>query len=93
MKHPDIFMINAAADEIELDSHELAQRLQTARGYSDDMIVSCKHKLMQQLSYKCAYIRIPVGYPEENVLLFDFAQINSRNLYKNLHHLVNIVKG
>ena len=85
MKHPDIFMINAAADEIELDSHELAQRLQPARGYSDDMIVSCKHKLMQQLSYKCAYIRIPVGYPEENVLLFDFAQINSRNLYKNLH--------
>lgn len=78
-------MICADADEIELDKAELARRLHTARGYSSELIESCRKKLNEQLSYKCSYIRIPVEYVQENVCRFDFAEMASRNLYNNLY--------
>ncbi len=84
MKSSDIMMIRAASDEVEINRNELAQRLGTARGYSSELIESCREKLMKVISYKCVYIRIPVQKPQENVCDFGFMRVGSRYLYNNL---------
>lgn len=77
-------MIRAAGDEVEINRNELAQRLGTARGYSSELIEGCRSRLMKIIDYKCAYIRIPIEKPQENVCDFGFMRVESRNLYNNL---------
>lgn len=84
MKSNDILMITAAPDDIEINRREMAQRLGTARGYSDDIIEKCILKLKKQIQYKCVYIRTPVDMSQENTCGFGFMTIPSRNLYRNL---------
>ena len=84
MRNQDIMMVRAASDEVEINQNELAQRLGTARGYNDDLIESCKKRLMEIIDYKCAYIRIRLDVPRENVCAFDFMTVESRQLYNNL---------
>ena len=84
MKSSDIFMINASADDIEINRGELALRLGVSRGYDDELIRSCKKKLMDVIDYKCAYIRTDIDLSKENICGFDFMTIDSSALYKNL---------
>ncbi len=84
MKSSDIFMITAQAEDVEINKNELAQRLNVKRGYTNDIIESCKISLMKIISYKCVYIRTSVHMRGENICDFGFMRIESRNLYKNL---------
>ena len=84
LKANDIFMMTAGAEDIEINKNELAQRLGVSRGYSDDMIEKCRKRLMGLLSYKCAYINVPVSFRQENICDLEFMQVRSRNLYRNL---------
>ena len=86
LKANDIFMITAGAEDIEINKNELAQRLGVSRGYSDDMIEKCRKRLMGLLSYKCAYINVPVSFRQENICDLEFMQVRSRNLYRVWNH-------
>ncbi len=85
MKSSDIFMINAKAESVEINKNELAQRLKVERGYTNDVIESCKRSLLGIINYKCVYIRTNVDLSGGNVCDFGFMKAYSKNLYKNLH--------
>ena len=72
------------ADEIEINERELAQRLKTEVGYSNDEIEKCKAELLKVITYKYAYVKVPVDLSEEDYVNFQFTKVKSKNLYKNL---------
>ena len=84
MKYPDIFMITAGADEVPINRNELAMRLGVDRSYESGFVDECWKSLSEVISYRCSYIRIPVDLSDENICRFDFADIESVSLYKNL---------
>lgn len=85
MKNGDIKIITAAPDEIEINRNELSARLKVDRGYESELLENCKKRLLEVISYKCAYIVADIDLSEENVCDFGFMRINSKNLYKNLN--------
>ena len=80
----DIKIITAKAEEIRINQNELALRLKTDREYESELLEKCRKRFKETVSYRCACIRIPVDLSEENVCKFDFAQVHSKNLYRNL---------
>lgn len=84
MKYSDIFFLTAGADEVEVNHNELVMRLGVDRSYESEFVDECWKKLSVLINYRCSYIRIPVDLSEENVCRFDFAEIDSKSLYKNL---------
>ncbi len=84
MINKEISMIMPDAHLIEINRNELALRLKTERGYTSPQLEACKNRLLDVISYKCAYIRIPVDLSKTGVCIFDFAEVQSRDLYKNL---------
>ena len=80
----DIKIITAKAEDIEINKNELALRLRTDREYESDLLDKCRKRFNETVSYRCAYIRTGVDLSEENVCKFDFAEVNSKNLYRNL---------
>lgn len=80
----DIKIITAKAEEIRINQNELALRLKTDREYESELLEKCRKRFNETVSYRCACIRIPVDLSEENVCKFDFAQVHSKNLYRNL---------
>ena len=80
----DIKIITAKAEEIRINQNELALRLKTGREYESELLKKCRKRFNETVSYRCACIRIPVDLSEENVCKFDFAQVHSKNLYRNL---------
>ncbi len=84
MKHSDVKIITANAEEIEINRNELALRLKTDRNYESEIIEKCRKQFNKVVNYRCAYIRIPVDLSQENICKFDFAEVHSKNLYKNL---------
>ncbi len=84
MKNSDVKIITANAEDIEINKNELALRLKTDRNYESEVLEKCRKQFSAVVNYRCAYIRIPVDLSEENICKFDFAQVKSKNLYKNL---------
>ena len=84
MKNGDVKIITANAENIEINKNELALRLKTDRNYESEVLEKCRKQFSAVVNYRCAYIRIPVDLSEENICKFDFAQVKSKNLYKNL---------
>lgn len=84
LQNPDITIVTALPDEVEINRNELAERLKTARGYDSEALSACRERLMQVIGYRCAYIRTPVDLSVENHCRFDFMDIASRSLYRNL---------
>lgn len=72
------------AKEIEINERELAQRLKTEVGYINEEIEKCKAEFLKVVTYKYAYIKVPVDLSQENYVNLGFATIQSKNLYKNL---------
>ena len=84
MKNSDIQIITASADEIAINKNELAARLKVSREYQSELLDQCRKRLNEIISYQCAYIRTKVDLSQENICRFDFADIKSKHLYKNL---------
>lgn len=85
MINVDVRIITAKSDDIEINRNELALRLKTDRKYESELLEKCRKRFNETVEYKCAYIRTEVDLSRENVCKFDFAEIESRDLYKNLH--------
>ena len=84
MKHGDIKILTAKAEDIEINKNELALRLKTDRNYESEVLEKCRKQFNSVVNYRCAYIRTAVDLSQENICKFDFAQVKSKNLYKNL---------
>lgn len=84
MVFQNIHVITELPENIMINKNELARRLGTQRGYEDELIRHCEKNLKRYLNYKCAYLQLPVDLSRENVCTFDFAEIPSKYLYKNL---------
>lgn len=69
---------------IKINEAELAQRLKTEIGYSNEEIEKCKSELLKVITYKYAYIRVPVDLSEKDYVNLQFVKVKSKNLYKNL---------
>ena len=80
----EISVITAEPSEIKIDRNELALRLKTERGFQSSSLEQCRKRLMDNIKYRCAYIRTEVDLSERNVCDFGFMRIPSKNLYKNL---------
>ena len=84
MRNSDIRIITANAEDVKINKNELALRLKTDRDYNSELLERCRKQFNEAVEYKCAYIRTEVDLSKENICKFDFAEIESRNLYKNL---------
>lgn len=70
--------------EIILNSVELAARLKTKRGYTDDTIIRCESELRKIVQCRYSAIRVNVAYPREGAIDLGFGKFESFDLYKNL---------
>ncbi len=84
MLYADVWMVEAKPEEVSPDPNEMAQRLGTARGYTDERIRQNLLKLQTLVRYRAACLRTPVDLSEENCCRFDFMTARSRCLWKNL---------
>lgn len=81
---PEIEIITAAADEIEINKRELAARLKTTVDFNSEILEKCKQRLCEVIDYKCAYIKAEIDLSQEDVCDFGFMKVSSKKLYRNL---------
>ncbi len=84
MKNNNITLISANPQKIEINNNELSLRLGVDRNFKHEMIDFCKERLINVISYKCAYVCVDINLTKENLCDFGFMKIPSKNLYKNL---------
>jgi len=77
-------IVCGTAEEIRLNPAEVCRRLQVPRGFGSDAAERCEKQLRAAMTCRYAYVRLPVDYPERGVCRFDFAEIRSEDLYRNL---------
>lgn len=80
----EIQCFSAVAEDIVINPRELAARLKTDAGFENELLDSCRKRLLRVLDYKCAYIKTDIDLSRENICDFGFMSVPSRNLYKNL---------
>ncbi len=71
--------------EIIIDSLELAARLKTKKGYTDDTIAKCEQELRKVVQCRYSAARVEADYPREGVIDLGFGEFQSLDLYKNLN--------
>lgn len=71
-------------NEIIIDSLELAARLKTKKGYTDNTIAKCESELRKVVQCRYSAVIANVSYPGEGVIDLGFGEFKSLDLYKNL---------
>lgn len=71
------------ADKLRLNPYELARRLHTAKGYSDETTESCLKELLKAVDCKFAWVRNPIKR-RGSALDLGFGEFGSSDLAKNL---------
>ena len=71
-------------DELPLNLNEVANRLGTERGYTDENIERCLLELKKAAAPKFSAVRVPVIYGEDFLLDLGFGEFRSVYLTKNL---------
>lgn len=71
-------------NEIIINSLELAARLKTKKGYTDDTITKCESELRKVVQCRYSAVRVNVSYPREGFIDLGFGEFQSLDLYKNL---------
>lgn len=79
-----VFFESIPSDAVELNPNEIAARLKTERGYSNETIEMCRDRLQKAVNYKYSYIRVPVSFPGEDMVDIGFAVVKSKALRRNL---------
>ena len=77
-------IVCGTAEEIRLNPAEVCRRLQVPVGFGSEAAERCEKQLRAAMTCRYAYVRLPVDYPERGVCRFDFAEIRSEDLYRNL---------
>lgn len=84
MIYSDVITGLVDTDKIEINPWETAQRLKVSRDFESEAIKNCEDKIIGQINYKYAYVKLPLSLEEQNVCDFGFAKLESKSLYKNL---------
>lgn len=71
-------------DGVALDRNEVCRRLQVPRGFTPQGMEGCLSRLTDVMDCRYAYVRVPVEFPAEGICRFDFGDIASGGLYRNL---------
>lgn len=70
-------------DVLQLDPAELAARMQTEKGFTNDLVENCREQLLQALDCRYAARRVKISCDGDEVDL-TFAKVKSHSLSKNL---------
>ena len=81
---PEIIYRSLDVSELTLNYNEVANRLGTERGYTDENIESCLLELKKLVSPKFSAIRVPVVYHDDFIIDMGFKTFRSEYLCKNL---------
>ncbi len=71
-------------NEIIIDSLELAARLKTKKGYTDNTITKCEQELRKVVQCRYSAARVKASYPREGFVDLGFGEFRSFDLYHNL---------
>ena len=69
---------------VKIDERELALRLKTEVGYTNEEIEKCKTLLSEVVNCKYAFVKVPIDLSVESYVNLGFATVKSADLYKNL---------
>ncbi len=78
------YVYNISKDDISIDKTELALRLKTPSGYTDNTVEKCIKQVFDACSPKGCYVRVPVNIVGEDKSDFEFASLRSYDLCKTL---------
>lgn len=73
-----------SVEGVALDRNEVCRRLQVPRDFPLGGMDECLGRLTDAMDCRFAYVRIPVEFPSDGVCRFDFCELESRDLYRNL---------
>lgn len=76
--------VNLSPQDITLSELEVAARLKTKLGYTDNAVEECKAELFKVITPKFCYSQTEVSIINEDTCRFDFGELVSRNLAENL---------
>lgn len=76
--------LNLSPKDIILSDLEVAARLKTKSGYTDNTVEECKAELFKVITPKFCYSETEVSVINEDTCRFDFGELKSRNLAENL---------
>ena len=71
-------------EDIRLNPAELAARLQTEKGFSNELIEKCEGALRSAMDCRYTARKIALSFPQEDVVDLGFARAESHSLYRNL---------
>lgn len=77
-----VYNINKA--DISIDKTELAQRLKTPTGYTDEEVEGCIAGVIESCNPKGCYVKVPLAFFEEGRADLGFTSLCSRDLCKTL---------
>ena len=78
------YVYNIAKEDISINRAELAQRLKTPTGYTDETVEKCIRQLINACNPKGCYVRVPARVHEDGRVEFEFATLKSEDLCKTL---------
>ncbi len=71
-------------ERLSLDSNEVARRLHSARGYTDETVEACRKRLESVMDARFSAVRVSVTYPQTDTVDLGFGAIPTHALYRNL---------
>ncbi len=81
-------IICGTIDKVELNTGEVCRRLQIPRDFTVDGTQRCLDRLQKVMDCRYACVRVPLTLPSHGICRFDFGEIASEDLYRNLHGCV-----
>lgn len=82
--NPVIFK-QISVQELALDPSEVARRLHTVRGYTDETVEACRAQLDAVIDARFSAVRVAVSYPHTDAVDLGFGAIPTHALYRNLN--------
>ncbi len=80
----EIIYKSVSADELTLNTNEVAYRLGIQRGYTDEFIDDCLNELKKVITPKFSFTVSEAFYGDDNFIDLGYVKINSEKLTKNL---------
>ena len=78
-------IICGSVDRVELDTAEVCRRLLVPRDFTLEKIDQCRSRLNGVMTCRYAWVRVPLSLPSNGTCVFDFAEVESKDLYRNLY--------
>lgn len=84
MRSSNVTAVSVPTEKIIINHNEAAVRLKIPRSYTNDTIALCEERLKSVITYKYAFVKVPVDFKAENICDLGFGDIVSFDLCKAL---------